>query len=135
MTRGVLEYGRGTGFESTSLVRFGPFELDLSSRELKREANCVRLQTQPLRVSARLVDTSSETHLWMKTYERTMGDCLSVQTDVASEIARSLTWNSTRASGTSRRPRQSYEVVAVAHGRDTSLKSCSTLGATPALPG
>jgi hypothetical protein len=52
MTRGVLEYDRGTRFESTSLVRFGRFELDLSSRELKREANCVRLQTQPFDLRA-----------------------------------------------------------------------------------
>jgi TolB-like protein/DNA-binding winged helix-turn-helix (wHTH) protein len=253
MTRGALEHGRRTRFESTNLVRVGPFELDLSSRELKRGAICVRLQAQPfeilqmllerrgevvtraelrdrlwptgtfvdfehslnaaikrlraalgdnadnpryietlprrgyrfvnlpdetpepgvgddrvrlavlpftdlgederrhfsaglteetvsqlgclprhigvislnssmafgggytpareigrslradyllegsvrtmgdrVRVSARLVETSSETHLWMNTYERTMGDCLAVQTDVASEIARSL---------------------------------------------
>jgi hypothetical protein len=40
---------------------------------------------------ARLVHTSSKTHLWMKPYERTMSGCLWVQTDVASEIARSLT--------------------------------------------
>ena len=53
MTRGVLEYGRGRRFESASLVRFGPFELDLESRELKREANCVRLQTQPLADASR----------------------------------------------------------------------------------
>ena len=54
MTRGVLEYGRGRRFESASLVRFGPFELDLSSQELKREANCVLLlQTQPLADASR----------------------------------------------------------------------------------
>jgi TolB-like protein/DNA-binding winged helix-turn-helix (wHTH) protein len=253
MTRGIPEYGRRTRSESNSLVRFGTFELDLSSRELKRGTVCIRLQTQPfeilqmllerrgevvtrselrdrlwpsgtfvdfehslnaaikrlraalgdnadnpryietlprrgyrlvdlpdethwhgtgeqvrlavlpfvdlsddergcfsdglteetisqlgclprhigvialtssmifkgapapireigrslradyllegsvrrlgdrVRVSARLVETASETHLWMKTYERTMSDCLSVQTDVATDIARSLT--------------------------------------------
>jgi TolB-like protein len=297
MTRGVLDYGRGTRFESTSLVHFGPFELDLSSRELKRGTICVRLQTQPfeilqmllerrgevvtraelrnrlwpsgtfvdfdhslnaaikrlrvalgdsadnpryietlprrgyrfkkeatsdasghamgaervrlavlpfvdlgedergyfsdglteetisqlgclpshigvislnssmvfkgrsaptreigrslradyllegsvrrlgdrVRVSARLVDTSSETHLWMKTYERTMSDSLSVQTDVACEIARSLTVEFKRASGTSPRPGQSYEDVTDTYGRDTSLKSCRTLKAASAL--
>jgi TolB-like protein/DNA-binding winged helix-turn-helix (wHTH) protein len=50
----------------------------------------VRRMGDRVRVSARLVEASSETHVWMKTYERTMGDSLAVQTDVASEIARSL---------------------------------------------
>jgi DNA-binding winged helix-turn-helix (wHTH) protein len=172
MTRGALEHSRRTRFESTNLVRFGPFELDLSSPKLKRGTSCVRLQAQPFAIlqmllerpgeavtraelrdrlwpsgtfvdfehslnaaikrlraalgdnaddpryiqtlprrGYRLVDLPDETagpgvgsdsvrlavlpfidlgEMWMNTYDRTMGDCLAVQADVASEIARSL---------------------------------------------
>ena len=43
-----------------------------------------------MRITARLVETSGETHLWIETYERHLTDCLSVQADVAARIARSL---------------------------------------------
>ena len=60
MTRGVLEYSRRTRFESTNLVRFGPFELDLSSRELTRGPLCVRLQTQPFETLQMLLEHRGE---------------------------------------------------------------------------
>ena len=43
-----------------------------------------------LRITARLVEASTEAHLWSETYERTTEDWLSVQADVASRVARSL---------------------------------------------
>jgi TolB-like protein/DNA-binding winged helix-turn-helix (wHTH) protein/tetratricopeptide (TPR) repeat protein len=51
----------------------------------------VRQEGDRVRVTARLVETSGETHLWIETYERHLTDCLSVQADVAARIARSLT--------------------------------------------
>jgi TolB-like protein/tetratricopeptide (TPR) repeat protein len=51
----------------------------------------VRQEGDRVRVTARLVETSGETHLWIETYERHLTDCLSAQADVAARIARSLT--------------------------------------------
>jgi TolB-like protein len=50
----------------------------------------VRREGDRVRITARLVETAGETHLWSDVYERHMVDCLSVQTDVAGRIARSL---------------------------------------------
>lgn len=50
----------------------------------------IRREGDRVRVSARLVETASETNLWVETYERALTDCLSVQTEVAERIARSL---------------------------------------------
>ena len=50
----------------------------------------VRREGERVRITARLVETSSETHLWSDAYERELTDCLLVQTDVAARIARSL---------------------------------------------
>ena len=50
----------------------------------------VRREADRVRITARLVETAGETHLWAETYERHLTDCLSVQADVASRIAQSL---------------------------------------------
>ena len=50
----------------------------------------VRREGDRVRITARLVETASETHLWSDAYERELTDCLAVQTDVAARIARSL---------------------------------------------
>lgn len=50
----------------------------------------VRRDGDRVRVTARLVDAPAETHLWSETYDRDLADCLTVQADVATRIARSL---------------------------------------------
>jgi TolB-like protein/Tfp pilus assembly protein PilF len=50
----------------------------------------VRREGDRVRISAWLVETAGETHLWSDTYERHLTDCLTVQADVAARIARSL---------------------------------------------
>ena len=50
----------------------------------------VRREGDRVRITARLVEAASETHLWSEVYERELTDCLIVQTDVAACIARSL---------------------------------------------
>lgn len=50
----------------------------------------VRCVGDRVRVTARLVETAGETHLWSDVYDRELTDCLAVQTDVAARIARSL---------------------------------------------
>lgn len=50
----------------------------------------VRREGDRVRITARLVETAGETHLWAQTYERQLADCLFVQEDVAARIAESL---------------------------------------------
>ncbi len=50
----------------------------------------VRREGDRVRITARLIESAGETHLWAATYERELIDCLSVQADVAARIARSL---------------------------------------------
>ena len=51
----------------------------------------VRREGDRVRITARLVETAGETHLWAETYDRHLADCFSVQADVAARIAESLT--------------------------------------------
>jgi TolB-like protein len=50
----------------------------------------VRRESDRLRITAQLIETKGETHLWANSYDRTMADCLAVQTEVASAIATAL---------------------------------------------
>jgi TolB-like protein/tetratricopeptide (TPR) repeat protein len=49
-----------------------------------------RREGSRVRITARLVEAATEAHLWSETYDRTVGDWLAVQSDVASRVARSL---------------------------------------------
>jgi TolB-like protein/Flp pilus assembly protein TadD len=50
----------------------------------------VRHEGQRVRITARLVEAASETELWSEIYDRTLGDCLAVQSEVAGHIGRAL---------------------------------------------
>ena len=50
----------------------------------------VRREANRVRITARLIETREETQLWSDTYERSVTDYLSLQTEVATRIARSL---------------------------------------------
>ena len=50
----------------------------------------VRGDGDRIRITAQLIETSTEVHLWAETYDRSMGEALNLQTDVAAHIARSL---------------------------------------------
>jgi TolB-like protein/DNA-binding winged helix-turn-helix (wHTH) protein/Flp pilus assembly protein TadD len=50
----------------------------------------VRREADRVRITAQLVETRSEAHLWTDVYERSLTDCLSVQAEVAARIAQSL---------------------------------------------
>jgi TolB-like protein/tetratricopeptide (TPR) repeat protein len=51
----------------------------------------VRHEGERVRITAQLIETKGETHLWAQSYDRTMANCLTVQTEVAAEIANALT--------------------------------------------
>ena len=61
----------------------------------------VRRQGERVRITARLVETAGETHLWAETYEHHLTDSFSVQADVAARVAESLD----DGAGTGRRSR------------------------------
>ena len=50
----------------------------------------IRREGDRVRITARLVETAGETHLWVESYEPRLTDYLSVQKDVAARIANSL---------------------------------------------
>ena len=50
----------------------------------------VRGDGDRVRITAQLIDTRTEVHLWVETYDRSLGETLNVQTEVAGHIARSL---------------------------------------------
>jgi TolB-like protein len=49
-----------------------------------------RREGDRVRITARLIESANETHLWVETYEPNLTDYLSVQKEVAARIARSL---------------------------------------------
>ena len=50
----------------------------------------VRRVGQQLRVTAQLVDTTSQEHLWARTYDRPLDDVLTVQAEIAQDVAAAL---------------------------------------------
>lgn len=50
----------------------------------------VRREGDRVRITAQLIETRTEVHLWAETYDRSVGETLILQTDVAAHIARSL---------------------------------------------
>ncbi len=50
----------------------------------------VRREGERVRITAQLIEAPSEVHLWAETYDRSIGESLILQTDVAGHIARSL---------------------------------------------
>ena len=50
----------------------------------------VRTSGDRVRITAQLIETRGETHLWAHSYDRDYRNCLTIQTDVAAEIAVAL---------------------------------------------
>ena len=68
-----------------------------SASEIGRELSAdyllegsVRGDGDRVRITAQLIDTRTEVHLWVETYDRSLGETLNLQTEVAGHIARSL---------------------------------------------
>jgi TolB-like protein/Tfp pilus assembly protein PilF len=51
----------------------------------------VRRDGDRIRITAQLIETRGETHLWADSYDRSLADCLAVQAEVAEKIAHALT--------------------------------------------
>jgi TolB-like protein len=50
----------------------------------------VRREGDRLRITAQLIESQEETHLWAKTFDRVVTDVLSLQTELAEEIAKAV---------------------------------------------
>ncbi|UCF79389.1 MAG: protein kinase [Candidatus Eiseniibacteriota bacterium] len=79
----------------TSVMRYK--NVDKSLREIGRELNVatilqgsVRRAGDRVRIVSQLVDTRTEEHLWVETYDREMKDIFAIQSDVAQNIAAAL---------------------------------------------
>jgi len=70
-TKGVSEIGRELGVDY------------LLEGSVRREGDRIR-------ITAQLIEVRTEVHLWAETYDRSVGETLILQTDVAAHIARSL---------------------------------------------
>jgi TolB-like protein len=51
----------------------------------------VRREGDRLRVTAQLIESEEETHLWARTFDRVMTDALTMQTELAGEITKAVT--------------------------------------------
>ncbi|MFC2081939.1 BTAD domain-containing putative transcriptional regulator [Candidatus Bipolaricaulota bacterium] len=79
----------------TSVMRYKDTRQSIC--QISRELNVgtllegsVRMAEDELRVSVQLIDAASEDHLWAEEYDRSYGDFLSTQRDVAEQVARAL---------------------------------------------
>jgi TolB-like protein/Tfp pilus assembly protein PilF len=50
----------------------------------------VRREGQRVRITAQLIETQDQTHLWSASYDRHLGDVLSMQADVARQVGKAL---------------------------------------------
>ena len=88
--------GRGIGvIARTSSMRFkesgkGAREIGEILRVQYLLEGGVRRERDRVRITARLVETAGETHLWVESYESDLTDYLSVQKEVSARIARAL---------------------------------------------
>jgi adenylate cyclase len=79
----------------TSIIRYKGLTKPVS--EVGKELNVgtvlegsVRVAGKKLRITAQLIDTASEEHLWSETYDRELEDAFAIQTDIAKRIAKAL---------------------------------------------
>lgn len=84
----------------TSAMRYK--HADKGVDEIRRELHVdyvvegsVRREGQRVRITAQLIQASDQTHVWAKTYERDLRDILTLQIEVAQDIARQVNVNVT----------------------------------------
>jgi len=79
----------------TSVLRYE--DSDLSIPEIARELNVetvmegsVRYANDRVRITAQLIDATTDEHLWSEVYERDLADVFAIQSDIAMNIANAL---------------------------------------------
>lgn len=84
---GIVSSHSSMAFKGTTC---GAREIGVALRADYLLEGSVRREGERIRITARLVASTADVHLWVETYERHLADCLSVQTEVAARIAQSL---------------------------------------------
>jgi TolB-like protein len=80
----------------------------------------VRKAGNKLRITAQLIDTRSDTHLWSETYDRTLDDILAVQDEIAAAIVAQLRITLDAAPKTRKADPKAYALFLQA--RETALR-------------
>jgi len=100
---GALEPARLGVIARTSAMQYKDTKKD--ARQIGRELGVdyimegsVRREGGRVRITAQLIQTKDQTHLWARTYDRNLRDILSLQSDVAGAIAREIALRLTPAS-------------------------------------
>jgi len=78
------------GRTSVMLYKRNPKSLDQIGRELGAQyliEGSVRRDADRVRITAQLIQTTDETHIWARQYDRELKNLLSVQAEIAQEIA------------------------------------------------
>jgi TolB-like protein/DNA-binding winged helix-turn-helix (wHTH) protein/tetratricopeptide (TPR) repeat protein len=84
---GVMRYGSSTGMRQTKSIIPDPHQQ--SGWQYLLEGS-VRRQDERARISIRLVRVADETTVWTESFDRNVGDVLSLQSEIASRIGREL---------------------------------------------
>jgi TolB-like protein/DNA-binding winged helix-turn-helix (wHTH) protein/Tfp pilus assembly protein PilF len=71
----------------------------------------VRTESDRVRITAQLIQVSDQTHLWSESYDRSTGDALKVQNEVAGQIANALAIRLLPEKGTAASHSESPEAV------------------------
>ena len=79
----------------TQIARLCPAHVGVLARPSVMSADyllegSIRRQGDRVRIIAQLIESHGQTHVWTATYDRVITDVLTVQTDVADEIARAV---------------------------------------------
>jgi TolB-like protein/tetratricopeptide (TPR) repeat protein len=72
----------------------------------------VRRSGNRVRIAVQLIQVSDQTHLWAEAYNHTLDDIIIIQTDVAERVATSLTLELLPASGKTRLPTATGDLIA-----------------------
>lgn len=70
-----------------------PIKLDQVARELRVThilEGSVRQSGDRVRITAQLIDATSDTHLWSQTFDRTLEDIFAIQDEIAAEVLKQL---------------------------------------------
>ena len=84
---GVISSHSSMAFRNTAATAY---EIGTALRADYLLEGSIRHNGGRVRITARLIETANQTHLWVETHEQAVTDWLSAQTELATRIARSL---------------------------------------------
>src|SRR5262245_51214324 len=96
----IAQLGQRSGRHLGVIARTSAMALRHTGRTAREIGQClradyliegsVRRERDRVRITAQLIETMGETHLWAESYDRDLVDCLAIQAEVAARVAQSL---------------------------------------------